>query len=50
VEYSLITDDPANETHGKITEDFTKKLEQDIINKPQYWLWSHKRWKHKKEE
>ena len=48
VEYSLITDDPANETHGKITEDFTKKLEQDIINKPQYWLWSHKRWKHKK--
>jgi len=50
VEYSLITDEPTNETHGKITEDFTKKLEQDIINKPQYWLWSHKRWKHKKEE
>ena len=29
------------------TEDFTKRLEQDIINQPQYWLWSHKRWKHK---
>ncbi|MFT4545839.1 MAG: KDO2-lipid IV(A) lauroyltransferase, partial [Bacteroidia bacterium] len=34
--------------HGKITEDFTKRLEQDIINQPQYWLWSHKRWKHKR--
>ena len=48
VEYSLITDKPKNQPHGKITEDFTKRLEQDIINKPQYWLWSHKRWKHKR--
>ena len=48
VEYSLVTDNPNEEPHGKITEDFTKKLEQDIINQPQYWLWSHKRWKHKR--
>jgi len=48
VEYSLITDTPRDEEHGRITEDFTKRLEQDIINKPQYWLWSHKRWKHKR--
>ncbi len=48
VEYSLITDSPTKEKHGKITEDFTRKLEQDIIKNPQYWLWSHKRWKHKK--
>ena len=48
VEYSLITDNPKDQPHGKITEDFTKRLEQDIINKPQYWLWSHKRWKHKR--
>ena len=48
VEYSLITDKPTEQPHGKITEDFTKRLEQDIINKPQYWLWSHKRWKHKR--
>jgi len=48
VEYSLITDKPKEEPHGKITEDFTKRLEQDIINQPQYWLWSHKRWKHKR--
>ena len=48
VEYSLITDKPTDQPHGKITEDFTKRLEQDIINQPQYWLWSHKRWKHKR--
>jgi len=48
VEYSLITDSPTEQPHGKITEDFTKRLEQDIINQPQYWLWSHKRWKHKR--
>ena len=48
VEYSLITDTPTEQPHGKITEDFTKRLEQDIINQPQYWLWSHKRWKHKR--
>ncbi len=46
--YSLITDQPNNQPYGKITEDFTKKLEKDIINQPQYWLWSHKRWKHKR--
>ena len=48
VEYSLVTDNPNEEPHGKITEDFTKRLEKDIINQPQYWLWSHKRWKHKR--
>ena len=47
-EYSLITDKSTEQPHGKITEDFTKRLEQDIINQPQYWLWSHRRWKHKR--
>ena len=50
VEYSLITDKPIEQPHGRITEDFTKRLEEDIINKPQYWLWTHRRWKHRKEE
>tara|TARA_Y100000739_G_C20524683_1_gene425914 strand:+ start:279 stop:1040 length:762 start_codon:yes stop_codon:yes gene_type:complete len=47
-EYSLITDKPTQQPYGKITEEFTKRLEKDIINEPQYWLWSHKRWKHKR--
>ena len=48
VEYSLVTDNPKEEKYGYITKDFTKRLENDIINQPQYWLWSHKRWKHKR--
>ena len=50
VELSLVTDDPINETHGQITEKFTRILENNIINQPEYWLWSHKRWKHKKQK
>lgn len=30
-------------------EIFMKRLEKDIQKNPQYWLWSHKRWKHKRE-
>ena len=48
VVYSLVTNNPKNEPYGKITEDFTKLIENDIVNNPQYWLWSHKRWKHKR--
>jgi Kdo2-lipid IVA lauroyltransferase/acyltransferase len=28
-----------------VTENYTRILEAEIISKPQYWLWSHKRWK-----
>ena len=48
VTYSLITEKPNEETHGEITEKFTKRLEEDILKQPEYWLWSHKRWKHKR--
>ena len=48
VELSLVSDEPEKEKHGQITEKFTKTLEKNIINQPEYWLWSHKRWKHKK--
>lgn len=33
---------------GDITIAHTKALEADIIANPTLWLWSHKRWKHKK--
>ncbi len=47
VEYKLITDTPLNTEHGEITTLFTHAIENDIIANPQYWLWSHRRWKHK---
>jgi hypothetical protein len=32
----------------KIPE-FTKRLEKDIRRKPEIWLWTHRRWKHKRD-
>ena len=48
VEYELIEENPKQTSYGQITESFTKMIEKDILLNPQYWLWSHRRWKHKK--
>lgn len=45
MELTLITDNPATKGWGEITEAHTHLLEQAILEKPAYWLWSHKRWK-----
>jgi KDO2-lipid IV(A) lauroyltransferase len=31
-----------------ITETHVKRLEEIIREKPEYWIWSHRRWKHKR--
>lgn len=41
----LITDRPADMQWGEITEAHTQLLEKEILQKPEYWVWSHKRWK-----
>ncbi|KRT17148.1 lauroyl acyltransferase [Pedobacter ginsenosidimutans] len=38
---------PARTTEFEITEMHTRFLEEIIRAKPEYWLWSHKRWKYK---
>jgi KDO2-lipid IV(A) lauroyltransferase len=48
-EFFDVTDRPASTGHGEITEKITQLLEKDIRHIPQYWLWSHRRWKHKPE-
>lgn len=35
---------------GDILNKHARWLERDILTQPQYWLWSHKRWKHKMPE
>lgn len=34
----------------EITERYMRLLENSITEQPEKWLWSHRRWKHKKEE
>jgi Kdo2-lipid IVA lauroyltransferase/acyltransferase len=45
VHCQLITAKPNETPLGYITQMHTQLLEKAIIDKPQYWLWSHKRWK-----
>jgi KDO2-lipid IV(A) lauroyltransferase len=45
---TLLTDNPASLPDGQLSEMHTRKLEQDIIAQPETWLWSHRRWKHKR--
>lgn len=40
--------DPRSTDEGEITEIHTRRLEQDIINYPDLWLWTHRRWKHQR--
>jgi KDO2-lipid IV(A) lauroyltransferase len=43
--YELITNNPSELSWGEITKKHTEHLEASILKKPQFWLWSHKRWK-----
>lgn len=45
LELQEITANPQQEKYGFITETYIKSLEKEIQNKPEFWLWSHKRWK-----
>lgn len=48
VEFKTLFEFPQETETGEITVAHTKALEKDIIKNPSLWLWSHKRWKHKK--
>ncbi|MBS1682873.1 MAG: lysophospholipid acyltransferase family protein [Bacteroidetes bacterium] len=44
----LLFENPAATAEGEILEEFTRRLERQIVEDPVIWLWSHKRWKHKR--
>ncbi|MEO5674398.1 MAG: lysophospholipid acyltransferase family protein [Chitinophagales bacterium] len=41
-------EEPAKTIGNEISEAHTRRLEADIREQPETWLWSHRRWKHKK--
>ena len=45
IQLSIITTNPLELEEGKITELYARKLESIIQQKPENWLWSHRRWK-----
>ncbi len=44
--FELITENPQAHPEGEITNLHTQKLEEKIKERPELWLWSHRRWKH----
>ncbi|TSE09236.1 lysophospholipid acyltransferase family protein [Aquimarina algiphila] len=45
--FITITDDPKNCDDHYITKKYLQLLEQQIREKPEYYLWTHRRWKHR---
>ena len=46
--YSEVTQTPKQYKEFEITELYTRLMEKTILRAPEYWLWTHKRWKHKR--
>lgn len=46
----ILIEDPSQYGEGEITEIIAKRTEKEILAQPEIWLWSHRRWKHKKEK
>jgi len=49
-EFELITDNPRQMPEFWITEEYARRMERSILREPAYWLWTHRRWKHKRVE
>ena len=47
-EISLITESAKKTKEHEITDAYIQKLEEAIRKRPHNWLWSHRRWKHKR--
>jgi KDO2-lipid IV(A) lauroyltransferase len=48
-EFSMITGEPKLAAEFEIMNNYIRKLEEAIIKRPDNWLWSHRRWKYKRE-
>lgn len=46
VEPVLLTENPNEEPYGGIMDKYIRTMEEQILMAPEYWLWTHKRWKH----
>jgi Kdo2-lipid IVA lauroyltransferase/acyltransferase len=48
--YELVTDAPRDLPEGEVLRRCIDLLEADIQSEPAHWLWTHKRWKHRRPE
>jgi len=50
VDFELITENPRDYPDYELTDIFLDKLEKQIRNKPEYYFWTHNRFKHEGKE
>lgn len=46
--FEVLFENPADVDEAEIINTYIRKMEEFIIEHPEYYLWSHKRWKHKR--
>lgn len=46
VEAEVVHDNPGELQEFELTRMHINRLEKHILEKPEFWLWSHRRWKH----
>jgi KDO2-lipid IV(A) lauroyltransferase len=49
-EFMLICENPKDVPEFDITRKYLAMLERSILQRPEIWLWSHKRWKYFRHE
>jgi KDO2-lipid IV(A) lauroyltransferase len=47
VSFEILAKNPNDFKNYEITDEFIKRTEKQIKEKPQYYFWTHKRFKHK---
>jgi Kdo2-lipid IVA lauroyltransferase/acyltransferase len=50
IDTACLYETPKDLKAGELSEMITKDIERVIVKDPAYWLWSHRRWKHKRED
>ena len=48
--FEVLSDDVKSVPNYEITDKFLKLVEEQIYEAPEFYLWTHKRWKHSKEK
>ena len=47
-EFVVMNENPRATEYGEITRQHTEMLEREIREAPEFWLWTHRRWKRKR--
>lgn len=50
IQLTELAEHPKQTAYGEITRKHVEHLEKMVCDRPEFWLWSHRRWKRKRPE